>query len=193
MPYVDPHNYQHDHVDIFISGSHDDRARIELLAGKLEQGGFSIFHTGLGLPMGLDYRDYIQHYLTHCDTILVCWSPNSIESRYVNGEAQFGMDNNRLVACRIARCQPLPPFNIFQTADLSDWRGQADHPVWKQVVALLAHRKSGAVVEFSQSAMPSEKTASNIAPRQTWLAILSGIGILVLGVGIGLWLRSGGP
>jgi TIR domain len=173
MPFVDPHNYKHDRVDIFISGSHAD-GKIEVLAEKLKGSGFSIFHSGLGLPPGLEYTVYIQHYLEHSKTILVCWSNHSVRSEWVNAEAEYARVNNRLVACKIETCHPLPPFNTFQTVDLSGWKGDDSNTQWARLLDLLKHRSSGKLSEFSQLAGVERQDGRKKANVKNWFARIFG-------------------
>jgi hypothetical protein len=148
MTFIDPHNFIHQRVDIFISGSHHDA--IDFLAKGLQKSRFSIFHSGLGIPAGVSFTAVIRHYLQHSDTILVCWSKHAVRSDWVNAEAEFGRVNGRLVACRLEKCDPLPPFNTFQTVDLVGWNGAADNKEWRELLSLLRHRKTGRLKKFSQ-------------------------------------------
>jgi len=150
MSFVDPHDYRHGPVDVFVSGSHRD-LKIRPLTELLKSAGLSIFHSGLGLPAGMEYTTYIQHYLEHANTILVCWCPDSIKSAWVNGEAEFARIKERLVACKTETCDLMPPFNIFQTVDLTGWNVKdGEDANFRALVKLLKHRASGGIATFSQ-------------------------------------------
>jgi hypothetical protein len=150
MTFVDPHNFTHDAVDVFMSGSHRDQ-KIPHLAEKFKSVGLSIFHSGLGVPAGLDYTTYIQHYLRHSKTILVCWCPDSMQSAWVNAEAEYARINNRLAACMTEVCELLPPFNTFQTADLTQWNSEErNNTQYDALQKLLQHRSTGSIKKFSQ-------------------------------------------
>lgn len=192
MPMVDPHNYSHDRKDVFISGSHADSDRLGLIGQRLLELGFSVFHTGFDLPAGMDYKSYIRHYLENSGTVLVCWSAKSVDSDYVNAEAQYAKDKRLLVACAIEPCHPLPPFNIFQTIDLAHWRGDAGDKGWRQLVELLAQRKTGATTPFVQhvAAKPNGATATARGRVRTAATILAIAAMLSLAVLSG-WLLRG--
>src|SRR4051812_34368001 len=150
MSFVDSHNYAHDRVDVFISGSHRNSA-IQLVGSELQKANFSVFHSGFSIPDGVEFHSYIRHYLEHSDTILVCWCKHSVRSEYVNAEAEFGRVCHRLVACKTEPCDPFPPFNTFQTADLTKWKGGSSHQDWSRLLELLKHRKQGNVLPFVQN------------------------------------------
>jgi hypothetical protein len=197
MPFVDAHNYQHDDADIFISASHKDWPRVKILAEKLAAADFRVFHSALGMVAGVDYRDVVRHYLQHSGTIVVCWTETSVDSHWVNGEAQYGLDNNRLVACKVAPCALMPPFNTFQTADLSDWWGDDVHPKWRELLQLLQHRKGGTVAAYDPTRrLLAGRSAVGAAqsgprgklPRLVLAAVALGATLLV-GIAIGALLR----
>src|SRR5262245_40543728 len=151
MPWVDPHNYEHpDRVDVFISAKQPDDRKVQLVAEKLHRENLLVFHTGLEMPPGMNWDALIQRYLRISKSILVCWSKGSVESRWVNSEAEYGLEHGLLVSCKVEKCELLPPFNTFQTLDLSDWEGEDEDPRWQQLVKLLKHRSSGKVSAFSQ-------------------------------------------
>jgi len=150
MPFVDDHNYEHGSADVFLSGSHADREITRKLAVKLSDSGFSIFHTGLGLKPGVDWQRLINHYLQNSSTILVCWSQNAVNSDYVVAEAEYARTNRLLVSAKISQCELMPPFNTFQTADLTDWKGEDEHATWRSLHELLIHRRTGAIKPFRQ-------------------------------------------
>jgi hypothetical protein len=197
MPFVDAHNYQHDDADIFISASHIDWPRVRILAEKLAAADFRVFHSARGMVMGVNYQDVVDHYLQHSGSIVVCWSPHSANSQWVKAEALYGMDQNLLVACKVASCRLMPPFNSFQTADLSDWHGDDAHPQWKQLLQLLLHRKSGAVAAYDPTRrLLAGGTATGAAPPaprrkllQLVLAAVALLATLLLGIAIGALRR----
>lgn len=189
MPFIDPHNFEHQDADIFLSCSHSaDSKKVDLLAERLSNHGFKLFYTREAMRPGYSYDDIIRRYLQACTTIVVCWSPSAIASTWVNAEAEYGRVNNKLVSCKVVACDLMPPFNTFQTTNLIGWEGEDDHPTWKTLINLLEHRRSGLIrphFEFPQKAPPSDLSWK-------WKYIMSAAvaTALIVGIAIGFSLRQ---
>lgn len=82
-----------------------------------------------------DFHSQIWTRLRGAAAVIVCWSPASIDSRWVRAEADWALNQGKLISARIAEVELRPPFNIVQTADLCDWNGAQDHHEWQQIVA----------------------------------------------------------
>ena len=64
MPFIDPHNFEHQDADIFLSCSHsEDGQMVDLLAEKLSEYGFEIFFTRKAMRPGYSYDDIIRRHL----------------------------------------------------------------------------------------------------------------------------------
>jgi TIR domain-containing protein len=192
MPFVDSHNYRHDRKDVFISGSHSDTSKLELIGQRLMESGLSVFHSGYSLPAGVDYHTYIRHYLQNSSTVLVCWSVKSVESDWVNAEAEYARENNLLVACKVGPCALLPPFNTFQTVELSDWQGEADDVRWQQLLSLLKHRKSRRIEDFVQlGGGPGRPRTVVNRVKNLNVSAVAALAALILAAGLIGWLLRG--
>ncbi len=67
--------------------------------------------------------------------VVVLWSPRSVVSRWVKSEATLADRLGTLVPCMIEACERPIMFELTQTADLGDWRGEADDETWRAFVA----------------------------------------------------------
>jgi TIR domain-containing protein len=139
--WVDGHGIKRAVNDVFISYSRSDR-RIRLLAERLENENLSVFWDR-DIPAGEDYGYFLRTALDNSRLVLVVWSYESIKSDWVYSEAEFARVRKRLVSCRIDECTPNPPFNTFQTVDLSHWRGDKRNKNWRNLVDLIRHRVTG--------------------------------------------------
>lgn len=191
MPWVDGHGFSHDHTDVFISGSHRVDEKLVIAVGqRLVDEGFLVFHTRFGFAPGESYQRIIEHHLRVADSILVCWSPDAAESEFVKAEAEYARTNGKLVSCKIAPCELMPPFNLFQTLDLSDWAGNKDDKRWLQLIELLRHRKSKTIAPFAHYKLaPSSSSRNSSNSHGYWLSF-AGLVIALLSGFAGWLLKS---
>lgn len=133
-------------VDVFLSYSREDRARIEPLTEALQQAGFSVWYDA-ALPSGTIFTEEIRRRLDAAACVLVVWTPRSAESRWVNAEALHGFKHDKLAACLLEPAEIGAPFNAVQYADLTAWRGDPADPAWRGLcdrVAALTGRPAAA-------------------------------------------------
>jgi TIR domain/Sel1 repeat len=107
-------------TDIFISYAHEDRPRAQVLAQTLEGQRWSIFWDRT-IPIGKTWRDTIGKELGNARCVIVLWSKTSIESGWVQEEADDAKRRGILVPVLIENAQPPIGFRSIQTADLVDW------------------------------------------------------------------------
>jgi hypothetical protein len=137
--------------NVFLAYKREDLARATAVRDKLDE---------LDIPLFIDqklrnsdnYIAVINEELKVARAVLVLWSeaairePTSTEPNFMLSEAQKGFARGILVAATFERLvlDQLPvPFNLYQTADLSDWidTGQsARHPGWQKVLEGLGRR-----------------------------------------------------
>jgi TIR domain len=137
--WIDGHGIKRQVTDVFISYSSADRTRVEALIEQLEKEDLTVFWDR-HIPPGMSYRSFLKKALDNTRLVLVVWSKVSTKSEWVYSEAEFARLRKRLVSCRIDDCTPDPPFNTFETADLSDWGGDGKNDNWRKVVDLIRFR-----------------------------------------------------
>jgi TIR domain-containing protein len=123
-------------MTVFISYSHADRDWVSRFAAAIGAEGFDTWWDQDLLP-GSEFRGRIVHALESASTVIVVWSKASLASRWVPDEAQDALNANKLIP--VIKESVLPPhgFRQLQSADLSDWRGNADHAQFRNVVRAL--------------------------------------------------------
>jgi hypothetical protein len=107
-------------ADIFISYAREDRSRIEPLAKSLQDLGWSVFWDRT-IPTGKTWRQVIGDALKNARSVIVAWSQNSIESDWVQEEADRGRRRNILIPILIDNVDPPLGFGAIQAADLVNW------------------------------------------------------------------------
>ena len=106
--------------DIFISYASEDRPWAQMLAETLEDRGWSSFWDR-AIPIGKTWRETIGRELNEARCVIVLWSKTSIDSRWVQEEADDAQRRGILVPVLIENVQPPIGFRSIQAADLVDW------------------------------------------------------------------------
>jgi hypothetical protein len=126
--------------DIFISYAREDEPRAEMLAKTLEGRGWSIFWDRT-IPIGKTWRQTIGRELNDARCVIVLWSKTSIESGWVQDEADDANRRGVLVPILIEKVEPPMGFRSIQAAHLENWDGteptQAFHRLIADIVALI--------------------------------------------------------
>jgi hypothetical protein len=125
-------------AEVFISYSQKDRALVAPIAARLAELGVDAWYDR-EISAGQSFGAVIRARLKEAKAILVCWSPEAIDSQWVDAEADFAREMGTYVPVFVAPCALMPPFNRIHTDDLSKWTGAANDPVWIKLVDRLAH------------------------------------------------------
>jgi Tol biopolymer transport system component len=147
--------------DIFLSYNREDQATARLFAEGFERAGFKAWWDQ-ALKSGIDYDKATEHALRGAKAVVVLWSKQSVESRWVRTEATIALQNQTLVPVTIEPCQRPIMFELTQTADLSHWHGDANDPVWLTFL--------NDVQQFVESGAGTAAAASSSLARMTGVA-----------------------
>ena len=136
--------------DVFLSYAHEDLPRIRPLVEALEQRGWSVFWDRV-IPPGKTFDSLIEEALEASKCVVVIWSKNSVESRWVRTEAEEGRSRNILIPVLIEDVRLPLAFRMIQAVDLRSWSGD---PGAREIAALY-----GAIAQLtapSHTATPEE-------------------------------------
>lgn len=111
--------------DIFIAFSSSDRARITPLVCALESRGWSVFWDTTLLP-GETWRRKIDKELDATRCVIVLWSESSVESHWVEQEAEEGLHRGILVPAMIDPVTIPLGFRNLHAANLVGWNGEPE-------------------------------------------------------------------
>jgi TolB-like protein/tetratricopeptide (TPR) repeat protein len=139
-------------ADVFVSYARNDKARVAPLVAALEAQGWSVWWDPAIAP-GQQFDQMIAGELERARAVLVVWTPDSVESRWVRGEARDGADRGILVPVQFGSARLPIDFRAFHTTDLDHPGDVAGSPRFREVV-----RAIEALVGRSQP--PAAATAS---------------------------------
>ena len=125
--------------DIYLSHSKQDSKIASQLVAAFEKQGWSVW-TDRTLSTGMTWADQMDKAIRGARLIVVLWSRDSAESKWVFAEATRGLDRNNLFPIMIGDLESIPiPFNMTQTADLRDWEGDINSPKLQKVLSDIEH------------------------------------------------------
>ena len=136
-------------TDVFMSYARADSARVAPLVAALEAHGWSVWWDSAISP-GQEFDRQIAAALKNASAVLVVWTQNSVESRWVRGEARDGADRGVLIPVRFGNV-PLPiDCRAIHTTDLDETGDPTQSPKFQEVIDAL-----GAVIE-RQRGVPTD-------------------------------------
>jgi formylglycine-generating enzyme required for sulfatase activity len=113
--------------EIFISYKSEDRARILPLVEALERQGWPVWWDRK-IPPGRRFAEVIDEKLNAAPCIVVVWTKDSVGADWVIEEAEEGKKRAVLVPALLDEVSPPRGFRRIETARLTDWQGEPDHP-----------------------------------------------------------------
>src|SRR5215467_6789940 len=149
-------------ADIFVSYARSDKARVAPLVAAIKAKGWSVWWDP-SIAAGQQFDDQIEAELLAASAVLVVWTPASVLSRWVRGEARDAAERDILVPVRFDNARLPIDARAIQTTDLDSW---GEDPASAPFQDLL--RSLSAVIErqrASKSAMPAGASVPSPAPR----------------------------
>lgn len=125
-------------ADLFISYAREDRPQADALARSLQSMGLDVFWDN-EIPPGSTWADFLEGKLKACKVMVVLWSAKSVGSQWVREEARIGRDSGKLIPVMMDGTPPPFGFGELQTADLSGWHGQSDHPGFVKLIGAIRY------------------------------------------------------
>jgi hypothetical protein len=120
-------------ANVFISYARRDKDRVAALTAAIEAEGLSVWWDSDLVP-GRRYRQVIADQLAAADCVIVTWTAASLESDWVQDEAEEGRQRGVLIPVLLEPVRAPAGFRQVQAADLSQWTGSAQHPEFRSLV-----------------------------------------------------------
>jgi adenylate cyclase len=161
-------------ADIFVSYSRTDRARVAPLVAALEAEGWSVWWDPEISP-GQDFDSLIAAELGSARAVLVVWTPTSVSSRWVRGEAREAAERGALVPVRFDEVKLPIDVRALHTIDLDAWRENPQSAEFQEIMRALSpltgrsagkSRAAAAEASSTAQAVPGERA------RQVTICVL---------------------
>jgi eukaryotic-like serine/threonine-protein kinase len=172
--------------DIFLSYSREDQVTARRFAEALEREGFGVWWD-VALNPGETFDKVTEQALREAKAVVVLWSKQSVDSRWVRSEATQADRYGKLVPVTIEACERPILFELAHTVDLSGWSGDSSEARWQGFIANLRRflEKGGTLPVAStpraRSAASEPVRASRRAHRKLiWWA--SAVAVVVVAV-----------
>jgi hypothetical protein len=179
-------------MDVFIAYSSHDEARVRTIVEWLRREGLDVW-VAYERPAGLDWDKEIDSVLAVIPCVFAVWSPASVASPEVKGEARAAMARNALVTASLDKQLPPRSFTHLHAIDLSGLAVDEQSPRTAQVLEGIRsklHARAGPS-QPARSAPPEEAKPASIRPR-VWAGIAGAILLAVAAVVV-VALQSASP
>jgi adenylate cyclase len=123
-------------ADVFISYARSDKTRVAPLVAAIEAQGWSVWWDPAITP-GQEFDRQIAAELGSASAVLVVWTPKSVESRWVRGEAREGAERGILVPVRFDAADLPIDVRALHTTDFDGWSGDHGSPQVQEVLRAL--------------------------------------------------------
>jgi adenylate cyclase len=150
-------------ADVFISYARTDKARVAPLVTALEAKGWSVWWDP-EIAAGQQFDDQIEAEINAARAVLVVWTPTSVASRWVRGEAREAADRGILVPVRFEDARLPMDVRALHTTDLDSWGEDPESPPFQEILRALGSMitRQGATQSAKAGSAPSA-TASGPA------------------------------
>lgn len=125
-------------ADIFLSYKSEDEKIARTIVGIFEKAGVTVWWDEKLTPKA-HWDRLIETEIKAAKVVLVLWSAKSSMSDWVRAEANFAIENDKLVQAKLDNGDPPLLYAMRQYADLSDWRGQANHKEIAKLFEWMSH------------------------------------------------------
>src|SRR5579862_8770872 len=119
-------------ADVFVSYARADRDRVVPLVKALESEGWSVWWDPEISP-GQEFDRLIAEELRRARAAVVVWTPTSVNSRWVRGEAREAADRGVLTPVRFENADLPLDLRAIHTTDLDGWRDDPAGPAFRQL------------------------------------------------------------
>src|SRR5262245_56337003 len=124
-------------ADVFVSYARTDKARVAPLVATIEAKGWSVWWDPEITP-GQEFDDQIEAEIDAAKAVVVVWTPTSVASRWVRGEAREAAERGILVPVRFEQARLPMDVRAIHTTDIDGWGGNPDNPQMQELLRALA-------------------------------------------------------
>jgi len=125
-------------AQLFLSYANEDFDRARNLAHALLTLGWDVWWDR-NIPAGRVFEEVIEEAIDASHCVVVLWSASSVNSRWVKTEASEGANRQILVPVQLDDSRIPLAFRQIQTADFSEWDGDDDSALIKELAESIQH------------------------------------------------------
>ena len=151
-------------ADVFVSYARSDKARVAPLVAAIEAKGWTVWWDPEITP-GQEFDDQIDAEIDAAKAVLVVWSPLSVTSRWVRGEAREAAERGILVPVRFEQARLPMDVRAIHTTDLDGWNADPASPQAQEFLRALGTMI--ARTQAAQSAKAGAAAAATPAPEES--------------------------
>ena len=154
-------------ADVFVSYARTDKERVAPLVAAIEARGWSVWWDP-EISAGQLFDDQIEAEMNAAKSVLVVWTPTSVASRWVRGEAREAADRGILVPVRFDEARLPMDVRALHTTDLDQWGNDAASPAFQEVLRALGAmiaRHGAAAAKAANAASAAAQPAAAARPR----------------------------
>jgi adenylate cyclase len=140
-------------ADVFVSYARTDKAIVAPLVAAIEAQGWTVWWDPEIAP-GQEFDSQIEVELQAATAVLVVWTPTSVASRWVRGEAREAADRGLLVPVRFEGARLPMDVRAIHTTDLDSWGEDRTSAPFQDLLRAL-----GGMIERQRATQPLKATA----------------------------------
>ena len=161
-------------ADVFVSYARTDKALVVPLVAAIEAQGWSVWWDPAIAP-GQEFDGRIDAELDAAAAVLVVWTPTSVASRWVRGEAREAAERGVLVPVRFDGARLPIDVRAIHTTDLDGWNEDPGSPACRELLSALGamidtRRGAGTAKTAHPSATPAP--AATVGPPRVSICVL---------------------
>jgi len=141
-------------ADVFVSYARSDKARVGPLVAAIEGQGWSVWWDPEISP-GQEFDDRIEAELKAAKVVLVVWTPTSVASRWVRGEAREAADLGKLLPARFDAARLPMDVRAIHTTDLDSWNEDPASAPFQALLRAMTAMMAGQQATGTAVAAPS--------------------------------------
>ena len=153
-------------ADVFVSYARSDKARVAPLVGAIVAQGWTVWWDPKITP-GQEFDEMIEAEIEAAKAVMVVWTPTSVASRWVRGEAREAADRGKLVPVRFENARLPMDVRAIHTTDLDDWAENPSSPPGKEFLHALGAMIARAPTKAASSAGGAQPSAGQATPQFT--------------------------
>ena len=123
-------------ADVFVSYARTDKERVAPIVAAIEAKGWSVWWDP-EIAAGQLFDDQIEAEMNAAKSVLVVWTPTSVASRWVRGEAREAADRGILVPVRFDEARLPMDVRALHTTDLDHWENDPGSPAFQEILRAL--------------------------------------------------------